>query len=182
MLLTNFQEQYKQLNQANYKASNFVSQYYQYAKQSEAENGINALAIMAQAALESGWGITVVGNMLFGIKATPNTPAHKRQLLTTTEYLRSSNVEFPEVISVTKQSNGLYKYKVKDWFRKYDTPKESFDDHAKFFFENPRYAKALTVRSDANRFVEEIAKAGYATAPNYAGTLKSIIKTIERYV
>lgn len=160
----------------------FIKTYYPHALESEKTTGINAKAVMAQAVLETGWGKHIVGNMLFGIKATPNTPPNKRQLVTTTEYLRSPNVKFPEVISITKQANGLYKYKVKDWFRKYDNPKESFDDHARFFFENPRYAKALAVRGDANRFVEEIAKAGYATAPNYARTLKSIIKTIERYV
>lgn len=179
MILVNFQEQQKQLNLYTHKSSSFILLYYDYAKQSEAVTGINAKAVLAQSALETGWGSTVVGNMLFGIKATPNTPVDKKQLLTTTEYLRSPNVKFPEVISVNKQSNGLYKYKVKDWFRKYDTPKESFDDHSRFFFENPRYKKALEVRQDANRFVEEIAKAGYATAPNYAGTLKSIIKMIE---
>ncbi|MGL5262334.1 MAG: glycoside hydrolase family 73 protein, partial [Bacteroides sp.] len=88
--------------------------------------------------------------------------------------------KFPEVISVTKRADGKYNYKVKDWFRRYDTPEESFTDHANFYLSNPRYAKALEVKEDPRRFADEIAKAGYATDPNYAKTLKSIIGTIER--
>lgn len=177
-----FQEQYKEAQRQQFTAAAFVQRYHKYALESEQETGINAKAIMAQAAIETGWGKTVVGNMMFGIKARPNTPAYQKQLITTTEYLRTPDVKFPVVLSVQKQSNGLYKYKVKDWFMKYNSPKESFDDHAAFFFRNPRYKKALEVRGNANRFVEEIHKAGYATAPNYSTVLKQIIKTIERYV
>lgn len=49
-------------------------------------------------------------------------------------------------------------------------------------FLNKRYAKALTVKDDYNRFFEEIAKAGYATDPNYAKTLKAVSKSITKYV
>lgn len=182
MISTNFSDQFTRAKSQSFSASIFVSKYHRYALESEKKTNINAKAVLAQAALETGWGKTVVGNMLFGIKAGPGIPAHKKQLLTTTEYSRSPNVQFPVIISVQKQPNGLYRYKVKDWFRRYESPKESFDDHARFFFENPRYKRALEVRHDANRFVEEIAKAGYATAPNYAQALKSIINTIERYV
>ena len=83
------------------------------------------------------------------------------------------------VVSVKMLPSGKYKYTVKDWFRKYDTPEECFTDHAQFFFKNKRYAKALLVRSDPYKFAEEVAQAGYATAPNYASKLKGVIKTIE---
>ena len=160
----------------------FTKTYYPFALQSQQKTGINALAVMAQAAQETGWGKTVVGNMLFGVKAKSTTPANKKQLLTTTEYHKTNSVKYPVVISITKQPNGLYKYRIKDYFMKYDSPKESFDDHSDFFFRNPRYAKALAVKGDANKFVDEIAKAGYATDPNYAASLKSIIKRIQQYV
>lgn len=158
----------------------FIKTFMPFAKQTEQKTGISALVIMAQAALESGWASKAIGNMMFGVKASKDTPADKRQLITTTEYLKTDNVKFPEVISITKQKNGLFKYIVKDWFRKYDTPEESFTDHASFFLKNKRYAKALTVKSNAYKFAEEIAAAGYATDPNYATTLKSVIKSIER--
>jgi len=176
--------QIEQLNISivNTTISDFVAKYYPYALASEKESEISAKAVLAQSALETGWGRVIKGNMLFGVKAKATTPANKKQLLTTTEFLKADNAKFPEIVSVTKQKNGLYKYVVKDWFMKYESPKESFDDHAAFFKRNPRYSEALKVKGDANRFVEEIAKAGYATDPNYANTLKSIIKIFEKYV
>ncbi len=159
----------------------FVEKYLPYAKQTEAKTGINALFTLAQAALETGWGTSAPGNMFFGVKANPDKyPENKRQLLRTREVLKSPNVKFPEIISKTKRADGKYNYVVKDWFRKYDTPEESFTDHANFFHENKRYAKALIVKKDPYAFADEVAIAGYATDPNYAESLKSIIKTVER--
>ena len=161
----------------------FIKQYKPFALETERKTGISHLFILAQAALESGWGKSVPGNMFFGVKAGKDTPADKKQLLTTTEILSSPNLKhlFPLVISVKMLSSGKYKYTVKDWFRKYDTPEECFTDHAQFFFKNKRYTKALLVRSDPYKFAEEVAKAGYATATNYADSLKKVIKTIESY-
>ncbi|WP_060875072.1 glucosaminidase domain-containing protein [Myroides odoratus] len=66
-----------------------------------------------------------------------------------------------------------YVYKVKDYFGKYDTPEQGFQDHALFFQKNKRYAKAWEVRGDYNRFFEEIAEAGYATSDSLQTTLKA---------
>ena len=161
----------------------FVSEYLNYAIETQSKTGIDARFTLAQAALETGWNTSAPGNMFFGVKANPNNCSeNKRQLLKTSEVLSSDNQSsrFPEVISITKRTDGKYLYRVKDWFRKYDTPEESFTDHANFFFQNKRYAKALEVRNDPYKFAEEIARAGYATAPNYAETLKSVIRTIEK--
>lgn len=163
------------------KQSEFVKTYYKYAKQTQDKTGIDAKFILAQAALETGWGKSVPGNMFFGIKDTDGINGNE-QLLRTTEVLKNPNVKFPEVISVTKRPDGKYNYVVKDWFRKYDTPEGSFTDHACFFFTYNRYKKALDVKNDPYKFAEEIAKAGYATAPNYADSLKSVIKTVEKYI
>ena len=144
------------------------------------------LFILAQAALESGWGERGVGNNFFGIKVPKNlvssTPNEKKQLLFTTEVLNSPTPnpqQFPKIISISKRTDGKWLYRVQDWFRKYDTPEECFTDHAQFFFRNKRYAKALEVKADPYKFAEEVAKAGYATAPNYAKILKDVIQTIE---
>lgn len=158
----------------------FVRQYLPYAKQTEQKTGINALFTLAQAALETGWGASAPGNMFFGVKVSKNTPEDKKQLLTTRELLNSANVKFPEVISVKPIGGGKYEYRVKDWFRKYDTPEESFTDHANFFLQNKRYTKALEVKDDPYKFADEVAKAGYATAPDYADSLKAVIRTIEK--
>lgn len=159
----------------------FIKQYKPFALETERKTGISHLFTLAQAALESGWGERTFGNMLFGIKARPETPADKKQLLRTTEVLSSANTVFPKIFSIKKRADGKYTYSVLDWFRKYETQEECFTDHAQFFFINKRYAKALLVRSDPYKFAEEVAKAGYATAPNYADSLKKLIKTIESY-
>ena len=159
----------------------FIKQYKPFALETERKTGISHLFTLAQAALESGWGERTFGNMLFGIKARPETPADKKQLLRTTEVLSSANAVFPKIFSIKKRADGKYTYSVLDWFRKYETQEECFTDHAQFFFRNKRYAKALLVRSDPYKFAEEVAKAGYATAPNYADSLKKLIKTIESY-
>ena len=163
----------------------FIKQYKPFALETERKTGISHLLILAQAALESGWAKSVPGNMFFGVKATADTPENKRQLLLTTEVLSSPTPPkeglFVEVISVKRLSGGKWLYRVKDWFRKYDSPEECFTDHAQFFFKNKRYAKALEVKADPYKFAEEVAKAGYATAPDYADSLKKLIKTIEEY-
>ncbi len=159
----------------------FIKQYKPFALETERKTGISHLFTLAQAALESGWGERTFGNMLFGIKARPETPADKKQLLRTTEVLSSANAVFPKIFSIKKRADGKYTYSVLDWFRKYETQEECFTDHAQFFFINKRYAKALLVRSDPYKFAEEVAKAGYATAPDYANSLKKIIKMLESY-
>lgn len=159
----------------------FVTAYLLFARDTERKTGIDAAFTLAQAALESGWGEKAVGNMFFGVKANPKTvPATKRQLIQTREILSVPDAVFPEVLSVKRRKDGKYEYVVKDWFRKYETPEESFTDHANFFHDNRRYAKALELRYNPYLFAEAIAKAGYATDPNYAETLKAVIRTVER--
>ena len=164
----------------------FIQTYKPFALESERKTGISHLFTLAQAALESAWGERGVGNNFFGIKVpkkfVSSTPNQKKQLLLTTEVLSSPTPnpqQFPKIISISKRTDGKWLYRVQDWFRKYDTPEECFTDHAQFFFINKRYAKALLVKSDPYKFAEEVAKAGYATAPNYATILKEVIKTIE---
>lgn len=165
---------------------NFIKTYKSYALETERRTGISSLFILAQAGLESGWGKSPKGNNFFGIKVpkslVSSTQKEKKQLLRTTEVLDTPNEKskFPEVISITKRTDGKYLYIVRDWFMKYDTPEECFTDHANFFFRNKRYAKALEVKADPYKFAEEVAKAGYATAPNYAESLKELIKEIEK--
>lgn len=159
----------------------FVNKFLPFAKQTEAKTGISAIAILAQAALESGWGKAAPGNMFFGVKDTDGINGNE-QLLTTTEYSRRADLKFPQVISVTPiVRNGIkmFRYRVKDYFRKYNSPEESFTDHARFFIKNKRYVEALEVKHNPYLFIDAIAKAGYATAPNYAGTLKAVAKAID---
>lgn len=156
----------------------FFKLYYRSALQCERATNVPALVIMAQAALESGWGEQAPGNMFFGIKAGP-TWKGKRQLLVTREVHPTKSVKYPEIISISSRSDGKYDYQVKDWFRAYDTAAESFRDHGQFLRENPRYKPAFA-STDPCKFANAIAAAGYATDPAYAKTLKSIIKSLQK--
>lgn len=166
------------------KPQDFVKTYYPFAKQTELKRGISAVVILAQAALESAWGKVAPGNMFFGVKDFDGLNGNE-QLLTTTEYSKRSDLKFPVVLSITPvERNGqkYFKYRVKDYFRKYNSPEECFNDHADLFYRVKRYAKALEVKDDPYAFIDEIAKAGYATAPNYADSLKKVARMIEKYI
>ena len=166
------------------KPEDFFLKYAPDAIASMKSKGIPASVTLAQAATESGWGVAAFGNNFFGIKTSKDWKG-KNQLWTTTEvlhsateaeYLSKTGKKFPGVISITKQPSGLYLWKVKDWFRLYDTPRESFEDHANFFLVNSRYHQAIVDHADGLLFAHDIFIAGYATAPNYEQTLAWLIK------
>ena len=154
----------------------FVKTYYPEAKKEETRSGFHYLIPLTQAALESGWGSKAIGNNFFGIKDTDGINGNE-QLITTTEYLSSNKVKFPTIISIVKVG-AKFKYTVKDWFRKYPSASIAFADHTSFFLKNPRYSKALLVKDKPEKFFEEIAKVGYATAPDYAKQLKQVMKSV----
>ena len=154
----------------------FVKTYLPEAKKVEAKTGFHYLIPLTQGALESGWGAKVKGNNFFGIKDTDGVNGNE-QLITTTEYLSTDKAKFPTIISITKAGN-KFKYIVKDWFRKYPSAEKAFEDHINFFLKNKRYAEAIKHKSNPERFFEEIAKAGYATAPDYANQLKAVMKSV----
>ncbi len=158
----------------------FTKRYWKDAKLSEQHTKVPALFTLGQAAFETGWGEHAPGNMFFGVKDTDGINGNE-QLITTTEYLKSSDAKFPVIISkVLDPIKKLYKYTVKTYFRKYATPEESFSDHGLFFIRNSRYKGAFSnCGLNPYCFAEEVAKAGYATGPNYASTLKLIILKIE---
>ena len=154
----------------------FVKTYLPEAKKVEAKTGFHYLIPLTQGALESGWGAKVKGNNFFGIKDTDGVNGNE-QLITTTEYLSTDKAKFPAIISITKVGN-KFKYIVKDWFRKYPSAEKAFEDHINFFLKNKRYVEAIKYKSNPEKFFEEIAKAGYATAPDYANQLKAVMKSV----
>lgn len=160
------------------KLQAYTEKYLPFAIEMEKKYKVPALVAMAQSALESGFGTAKPGNMMFGIKANKSWTG-KKQLLRTREVLSTpDSKKFPEVISVTKRADGKYLYVVRDYFRAYDSPYESFVDYAKFLIKNPRYQAAFNY-TDPVLFAKEIARAGYATDPNYFDKLKSLIGQIE---
>ena len=121
--------------------------------------GVPASVSMAQAILESTWGrsgLAKKGFNLFGIKA-------------------DSSWKGPSVTMPTTEYIHGIKTKVNALFRKYDSFSESLEDHGSFLMRNKRYKPAFE-HTDGCEFCREIAKAGYATDPNYASLLISLIK------
>ncbi len=160
------------------KQTDFITNYYKDALASEKETGVPALFTLAQAGLESGYGANAPENNFFGIKADKSWQG-KKQLLTTHEVLSTPDYKgFPEIISVTPLGGGKYKYAIKDYFRAYDTAQQGFTDHGNFLKQNHRYTDAFK-STDAKSFATAVAKAGYATAPNYADTLNQVIDSIK---
>ena len=161
------------------KPIDFVKKYKFAAIMAESRTGLSWKANLAQAALETGWGEHAPGNNMFGVKDSDGINGNE-QLLTTTEYSKSKTLKFPQILSIVwDATKKLWKYRVKDYFRKYDDPSEVFTEHANWFASRKIYAKAWAVRSSPYLFFDEIAKAGYATAPNYAESLKKVCRIIE---
>ena len=135
-----------------------------HAEEASAATGIPAKFMLGQAALESGWGKREIkgrdgsnSNNLFGIKAGGDWKGRTVEA-TTTEYV-----------------NGRAQTRVEK-FRAYDSYADSFKDYAKLLANNPRYEKVLASAGDASSFAQGLQKAGYATDPQYAAKLTSIIK------
>ena len=157
----------------------FVQKYYPFALESEQETGISALAIMAQAALESGWGEKAIGNNLFGIKYRKGDWGYQKVL--TTEYSSSKNAyNGQEVKSIEYDSDKkLYKFKVWQYFADYPTPKEAFLAHSQLLL-TERYKHALRWKDNPTRYLIAIWQAGYATDPEYGEKMKAMVKSIEK--
>ena len=169
-----------------YSPTDFIKKYYKFALESQQYTGVPFAVSLAQAAIESGWGRGLFGNNFFGIKATKDWPG-QIQKLPTWEYGQTGNPVKDkikdEIIQIIPPvpPNTLHKYRVRSTFRKYNSPADSFIDHAKFLKVNPRYKNAFKYK-DPYLFLKEVAKAGYATDPDYAAKLKVIIDNIYKYL
>ncbi|MBB3225607.1 flagellar protein FlgJ [Luteibacter sp. Sphag1AF] len=123
--------------------------------------GVSVRALLAQAALETGWGkhMPAQGSTtsfnLFGIKAGSSWEG-KRVNVPTLEY-----------------ENGVAVRK-KDSFRAYASPSDSFQDYANMVATSPRYAKAVGRGDDVKGFAKALSEGGYATDPSYAQKVADI--------
>ena len=155
----------------------FIKWIYPYAQQMD----IDTVFIVSQAALESGWGKSAIGNNLFGI-TKGSTWNGAVQLVTTTEIFKTNTVSFkaPEkVLSITPIQGG-YRYKVKRLFRDYDSVYECLKDHSAIL-QKPQFADAWKYRHDRIEFVKRIVDnvgSKYATDPNYVTTMNAMFKTV----
>lgn len=125
------------------------------------ELGVDVRGIVAQAALETGWGTSHPGDgagsshNLFGIKAGASWRGASVSSETTEYVAGTAGRETAE-------------------FRAYGSVAESVDDYVRLLRDNPRYSAALGTGGDVRAFAEGLARGGYATDPRYADKLVSI--------
>ena len=126
------------------------------AKEVAEDLGISHKIVLAQAALESGWGSKVKGNNLMGIK---------------------SHGEAGGVDVVTHEVVNGKKVKITDSFRQYDTPEDSIRGYGKFLKSNSRYRHFLRAGAEnEDAQLSALQSSGYATDPVYSQKLKNIMK------
>jgi len=128
--------------------------------------GVDPAVLIAQAALETGWGTHITkngkgqtSNNLFNIKA-------------------GSHWVGPTVSANTVEFEGGVKRVEPAQFRAYATPAESFSDYAKFIQSNARYSGALAQGASAQKYAQRLQEAGYATDPNYAQKITRIAEQV----
>lgn len=143
----------------------FIQNLWPAAKKAAEKMAIAPDALIAQAALETGWGKHVMhdrfgenSHNLFGIKADQRWQGDK---------VGVNTQEYRDGVALT----------IKADFRHYDSYEKSFDDYVDFVSGNPRYQKAMDASGNSARYFEELQKAGYATDPNYAKKIQSILQS-----
>jgi len=141
----------------------FVRELWPHAQRAARDLGTRPELLLAQAALETGWGQHVIrgtdGNNsfnLFGIKADARWQG---------ERALTETIEFED--GVMRKQHAA--------FRAYASPADSFADYADFLQSNPRYREALNRAADAPSFARALAEAGYATDPDYSGKINRIM-------
>jgi flagellar protein FlgJ len=124
--------------------------------------GVSVRALLAQAALETGWGKHLPShgdgsssNNLFGIKAGSSWDGDKVSVPT---------LEYENGVAVRRR----------DQFRAYDSPSESFADYASLLADSPRYAQALGQGENIAGFARALVNGGYATDPSYVAKITAI--------
>lgn len=144
----------------------FVQQLWPCAQEAGAALGIDPKHLLAQAALETGWGKALPCGVdgtpsfnFFGIKAGGSWQK---------DSVSARTLEFEGGVPVPQSAK----------FRAYDSPAESFRDYVEVLRNNPRYADALNTGSDAKAFANALQRGGYATDPRYAMKLMSIAQNL----
>jgi len=137
----------------------FLRQLRPHAEQAARELGVDPNALLAQAALETGWGRSVPSNNLFGIKAGSDWSGATVSVPT---------LEFEEGIPVRRVER----------FRAYDSPADSFRDYAALIRDSSRYASARGAGENVEAFATALQQGGYATDPHYAQKIAAVASEV----
>jgi flagellar protein FlgJ len=137
-------------------AQDFVRHLHPIAEQAAKELGVEPKVLLAQAALETNWGRSLIKNRdgestfnLFNIKAGKAWQGDKAQART---------LEYEHGVGRKMQAR----------FRSYESFEESFQDYVRLIKSNPRYGDALKQAGSPEHYLRGLQQAGYATDPKYA--------------
>ena len=144
----------------------FVQQLWPCAEEAGKALGVDPKHLLAQAALETGWGKSLPCDTdgstsfnFFGIKAGNSWQGDSVSVKT---------LEFEGGVPTPKQAK----------FRAYDSPADGFRDYVEVLRNNPRFASALNTGSDAKAFANGLQRGGYATDPRYAMKIETIAQNL----
>jgi len=144
----------------------FVRDIWPLAEHAAADLDIDPRTLVAQAALETGWGQSLIrdragisGNNLFGIKADHRWDG-ERVTVNTLEY-----------------DNGL-PARVRDEFRAYPSLREGFEDYVRFLKDDARYDSVTKGGLTPEEYAGSLQDAGYATDPDYAEKIRGIVNSL----
>ncbi|MHC2145036.1 flagellar assembly peptidoglycan hydrolase FlgJ [Pseudomonas sp. 210_17 TE3656] len=150
-------------------SDDFVATMLPMAEQAAKRIGVDPRYLVAQAALETGWGKSVMrqadgrsSHNLFGIKATGNWQGEQARAITS---------EFRDGQFVKETAA----------FRSYDSYQDSFHDLVSLLQNNARYKEAVKAADKPEQFVRELQRAGYATDPDYASKISQIARQMKSY-
>ncbi|OCR24711.1 flagellar rod assembly protein FlgJ [Pseudomonas syringae] len=150
-------------------ADQFVATMLPLAKEAAARIGIDPTVLVAQAALETGWGKSIMrqqdgssSHNLFGIKA-------------------QGSWKGPEARAITSEFRDGKMVKETADFRSYSSYADSFHDLVSLLQNNDRYKEVVNSADNPEQFVKELQKAGYATDPDYASKISQIAKQMKSY-
>lgn len=144
---------------------NFVMMLKPHAEKAAAELNINPDVLIAQVALETGWGKHVIHDKqgensfnLFNIKAGGQWQGDK---------VNVSTLEYRDGIAANQKAD----------FRKYTDYADSFSDYVRLMKNNSRYEQVLQKGGDSAAYAEALQSAGYATDPEYAQKIKRLLNS-----
>ncbi|MEL7938080.1 flagellar assembly peptidoglycan hydrolase FlgJ [Pseudomonas delhiensis] len=150
-------------------ADDFVATMLPMAERAAKRIGVDPRYLVAQAALETGWGKKMIAQRdgssshnLFGIKSGSSWKGDSARAVTS-EYENGRQVK--EVAS----------------FRAYNSFEQSFQDYVSFLQNNDRYQDALDSTARPEQFMKELQRAGYATDPQYARKVSQIARQMQVY-
>lgn len=133
-----------------------------HAERAARRLGVDPAVLLAQAALETGWGRSIIpradgssSHNLFNIKAGIRWSG---------ESAGKSSLEYRDGVAERRRAS----------FRAYDSFAESFNDYADFILGSGRYDEALSRAESPSAYMHGLQKAGYATDPNYAAKVMRI--------